>query len=176
MRGKRAKLPEGFANHDFDKLAKQERNARVRLRLLGLAHLQDGHTITATAKMCRVERSTVYEWLDRFKSGGIDAMQEQEGRGAKPKLSRGQHKVFREAVLKLQDERPGGRIKGLDVLKLMQEKLGIDCSLDTVYRSLAKVDLVWISAHSKHPKTDFAEQEAFKKASRSRSIESYLKE
>jgi transposase len=165
MRGKKAELPNTINAYDFGALAKQERNARVRLRLMGLAHLKDGHSITVTAKMCRVDRSTVYDWLDRFEQEGLEGLQEKEGRGRKAKLPKDQHQVFKEAVLELQNCRPGGRIRGLDVMKLMQEKLGIECSLDTVYRSLAKVDLVWISARSKHPKTDPVAQEAFKKTS-----------
>lgn len=166
MRGRKVQLPEGFDAENFGKLAKCEPNARVRLRLVGLAHLQEGRSITETAKMCRVERSTVYDWLHRFKQGGISALKEQKGRGSKPKLSKDQHQAFRDAVLDLQNKRSGGRIKGLDVMKLMQEKLGITCSLDTVYRALAKVDLVWISARSRHPKTDFFAQDAFKKTSK----------
>jgi len=61
MRGKKAKLPEGFDAENFRKLAKREPNARVRLRLMGLAHLQESHSITETAEMCRVERSTIYD-------------------------------------------------------------------------------------------------------------------
>jgi len=164
MRGKKAKLPEGFDTENFGKLAKRETNARVRLRLIGLAHLQEGHSITETAKMCRVERSTIYDWLYRFKQGGIAALKEREGRGLKPKLPQAQHQAFRKAVLELQNKWKGGRIKGLDVMRLMQEKLGITCSLDTVYRALAKVDLV--SARPKHPKTDFQAQDGFKKTSK----------
>lgn len=166
MQGNKAKLPKELARYNFKNLAKKERNARVRSRLIGLAHLQEGKTIAATARMCLVERSTVYKWIDRFIQGGIEALQEQEGRGSKPRLPKEQHQSFREAVLELQNQRTGGRIKGLDVLKLMEEKLGIKCSLDTVYRALAKVDLVWISARSKHPKTDFVAQDAFKKTSK----------
>ena len=166
MRGKKAKLPVRFEAENFGKLAKREPNARVRLRLIGLAHLQEGRSITETAEMCRVERSTIYDWLYRFKQGGVAALKDQKGRGLKPKLSQDQHQAFREAVLELQNKRIGGRIKGLDVMRLMQEKLGITCSLDTVYRALAKVDLVWISARSKHPKTDFLAQDAFKKTSK----------
>lgn len=169
MRGKKTKLPEKFANYNFEKLAKKEPHARVRIRLLGFAHLQDGKTITATAQICRVGRSAIYDWIDRFKKGGIEALREKPGRGAKPKLPPDQHMIFREAVLELQNHRRGGRIKGMDVMKLMKEKLGIECSLDTVYRALATVDLVWISARSKHPKTDLEAQEVFKKTSKKKS-------
>ena len=165
MRGKKIRLPTAIKEHNFGGLAKREPNARVRLRLIGLAHLRDGNTVTETAKMCRVQRSTIYDWLDRFEHGGIEALQDREGRGCKPKLPRSQHQAFKEAVLELQNCRPGGRIKGLDVMNLMQEKLGIECSLDTVYRALARVDLVWISARSKHPMTDPVAQDTFKKSS-----------
>lgn len=163
MCSKKIKLPNTIHAHDFEALAKQERNARVRLRLIGFAHLKDGSSVTETAKMCRVERSTVYDWLDRFNEEGLEGLQEKKGRGRKSKLPKDQHTVFKESVLELQNRRPGGRIRGLDVLKLMEEKLGIECSLDTVYRTLARVDLVWISARSKHPKTDPIAQETFKK-------------
>lgn len=165
MRGKKPQLPTTMNGYDFGTLAKREANARVRLRFIGLAHLQDGETITATAKMCRVQRSVIHDWINRFKHGGIEALKNQ-GRGSKPKLPRDQHQVFKEAVLELQNGRSGGRIKGQDVMKLMEEKLGIKCSLDTVYRALARVDLVWISARSKHPKANPLAQEAFKKTSK----------
>lgn len=165
MRGRKSKLPNAMNAYDFGALAKREPNARVRIRLMGLAHLQEGNTITATAKMCRVQLCTIHDWLYRFKHGGIEALQDQQGQGRKPKLPKDQHQVFKIEVLELQNNRPGGRVKGLDVLKLMEEKLGIKCSLDTVYRTLARVNLVWISARSKHPKTDFLAQETFKKTS-----------
>ena len=164
MRGKKAELPSTMNAYNFGALAKREKNARIRLRFIGLAHLQDGETITATAKMCRVQRSVIHNWVNRFEQGGIEALKSR-CKGSKPKLPKDQHQAFKEAVLELQNGRPGGRIKGKDVMKLMEEKLGIKCSLDTVYRSLARVDLVWISARSKHPKSDPLAQEDFKKTS-----------
>jgi len=169
MRGKAPKLSNQIADYNFSQLAKKEPHARTRLRLLGLSHLQDGRTITETAQICKVARSTVHDWVNRFNSEGLEGLKERQGRGLKPKLPENQRQAFREAVLKLQDQRPGGRIKGKDVLKLMKEMLGIECSLDTVYRSLARADLVWISARSKHPKTDQAVQDAFKKTSEKKS-------
>lgn len=79
MRGRKIKLPDTIYEHDFGALAKREPNARVRLRLIGLAHLQEGNTIIATAKMCRVQLCTIHDWLYRFKHGGIKALQDQLG-------------------------------------------------------------------------------------------------
>ena len=73
--------------------------------------------------------------------------------------------AFRKAVLDLQDKKKGGRIKGTDILKLMEEKFSVRCSLKSVYNALRRIDLVWISGRSKHPKSDPKAQEAFKKTS-----------
>jgi transposase len=47
----------------------------------------------------------------------------------------------------------------------MQTKYGIDPSLRTVYDTLKRADLVWITGRSIHPKADLEAQEAFKKTS-----------
>lgn len=165
MLGQKTELPNTINAYDFGALAKQKRNARVRLRLIGFAHLKDGNSITATAKMCRVKRSTVYDWLDRFEQDGLEGLQEKEGRGRKSKLPKDQHLVFREVVLELQNCRPGGRIRGSDVLELMKTRYGVDPALSTVYNILKRADLVWITGRSIHPKADVEAQEAFKKTS-----------
>jgi transposase len=47
----------------------------------------------------------------------------------------------------------------------MKTKYGIDPSLATVYNTLKRADLVWITGRSIHPKADLEAQEAFKKTS-----------
>ena len=163
MKGRNAQIPESVFAHDFSKLSKKEGHARTRQRFLALSHLQDGATITDVANYVKVSRSTVYDWINRLEKEGLDGLQEKGGRGATPKLAKEHHEAFKQSVLELQDSRIGGRIRGSDVLDLMREKFGVDCSIDTVYRTLARVDLVWISGRSKHPKSDLQAQEDFKK-------------
>ena len=165
MKGRKAKLPLKVFEHDFSQLAKREPHARTRHRFLGLAHLQDGATITEVAKICRASRSTIYDWLKRLELEGVDGLQEKEGRGSLPKLRLEQHEAFKQAVLELQSNRDGGRIRGIDVLQLMQEKFGVTCDISTVYRTLERVDLVWISGRSIHPRANLKAQEDFKKTS-----------
>ena len=56
MKGRKAKLPPELFEYDFTLLAKREPHARTRLRFLAFAHLQEGTTITAVAKICKVDR------------------------------------------------------------------------------------------------------------------------
>jgi transposase len=166
MKGRKAKLPKVLFEHDFTTIAKKESHARTRYRFLILSHLKEGKSITEISNNFRVSRNTIHDWLRRLASEGINGLREKKGRGPHFKLSIDQHEIFKQTVLKLQHNRNGGRIRGKDVLKLMKEKFGINCSLDTVYRTLARVNLVWITGRSIHPKANLEAQEAFKKTSK----------
>jgi transposase len=165
MRGRKASQIEGIERYDFDKLANTEGNARERRRFLAFAHIREGKTFTETAIAIRVELRTLMNWIQRFKTEGLEGLRDKPGRGAKPFLPAECQAAFREAVLELQEKKEGGRIRGKDVLELMQKKYGVDPSLRTVYDTLKRSKLVWITGRSIHPKADVAAQEAFKKTS-----------
>lgn len=104
-------------------------------------------------------------WVKRFKVEGFERLKDKPGRGMKPFLPPEHKAAFRQAVLELQASKAGGRIRGSDVLELMKTKYGVDPSLSTAYNTLKRVDLVWITGRSIHPKADLEAQEAFKKTS-----------
>jgi len=80
-------------------------------------------------------------------------------------LSTEHQEAFKQAILELQDNRKGGRVRGKDGMK----KYGFNPSLNTVYNTLKRVDLVWITGRSIHPKASIEPQEAFKKTSEKKS-------
>ena len=133
------------------------------MRYLAFAHMHDGKSNSEIARMLKVNRMTLSDWIKKFNREGIDGLKEKKGRGAKRKLNILEEESFRKSVLELQENKKGGRIKGKDVLKLMEEKFDVRCTLKSVYNALHRVDLVWISGRSKHPKADPEAQFAFKK-------------
>lgn len=159
-------VPETIDNHDFIRLVKSTSHPRERIRFLAFSHLQDGKTPTEVAQIVRVARNTVYYWLRCFREKGIEGLREQGGRGKKPLISEKEREAFRLAVLELQAGRSGGSIIGKDVLRLMEEKYGIKCSLKSAYNHLKLASLVWISPRSRHPNSDLKKQEEFKKNSK----------
>ena len=165
MRGRKATQIEGIQRYDFDKLAKTEGNARERRRFVAFAHIREGKTFTETAIAVRVKLRTLMNWVKQFKTAGLEGLKDKPGRGAKPFLPVEHRAAFRQAVLELQEKRIGGRIRGSDVLELMKTKYGVDPSLRTVYDTLKRANLVWITGRSIHPKADLEAQEAFKKTS-----------
>ena len=163
MRGRKSKPLEKLNQYNFEGFAKTTGNGRERRRYLAFAHIQDGRSFTEAAMMVKVKLRTLMNWVENFRKEGLEGLQDRPGRGAKPHLSDETLEAFRQSVLELQAERCGGRIKGRDVLKLMEEKFGVLVSLSSMYDTLKRADLVWITGRSQHPKANIEAQEAFKK-------------
>jgi len=156
-------IPEEIYDYDFSLLAKRSKHPRERIRLLAFSHLKDGKSVQEASRAVKVSRNAVYTWLRAFKNRKIDGLKEAGGRGAKLKLPISEHEAFRQAVLKLQEDLPGGRLKGQEILELMQREFGVTCTRRSVYNHLKRANLVWVSARSKHPKSDLEIQDKYKK-------------
>ena len=151
---------------DFFQLAKREPNPRMRIRFLALGHLKTGKSKKEVTEMFQIVLITLRRWILKFIAKGVQGLQEQPGKGRKKKLSAEQEEEFRQQVEKLQTLRDGGRIRGQDIQVLLKEKFSIDHALPSVYHVLKRCGLSWISARSKHPKSDPIIQEDFKKNSK----------
>lgn len=127
------------------------------------AHLKEGRSVKESATIVKVRRNAIYVWLRRFQSKGLEGLREVGGRGAKLKLPVSEHEAFRQSVIELQNNKRGGRVKGSEILKMMEDKFGIRCTKRSVYNHLRRANLVWVSARSKHPEGNAAKQEEFKK-------------
>ena len=151
---------------DFFQLAKKESDSKIRIRLLALGHLDAGKTKTEVAEMFQITFPTLREWLTRFIAEGIEGLKERTGKGRKRKLPPEREEEFRQQIEKLQENREGGRVRGQDIQVLLKEKFCVDHALPSVYHVLERCGLSWISARSKHPKSDVSAQEEFKKNSK----------
>ena len=151
---------------EFFQLAKKEPHPRTRIRLLALGHLESGRTKTEVAAMFQVSFPTLRTWLVRFIAEGVEGLRDRDGKGRKRKLSSEREEDFRQQVEELQENREGGRVRGQDVQVLLKEKFCVDHALPSVYHVLERCGLSWISSRSKHPKSDPAAQEQFKKNSK----------
>ena len=164
--GRKAIVPLTIYNHDFADLAKREPHARTRVRLLGLSLVQAGKSYEEIASFLNIHTKSVSNWVGRFSAEGLEGIQERPGRGAKNRFPWNRETEFKKAVLNAQEEKSGGRIKGKDVQKILLNQFNVRYSLTSVYDLLRRLDLVWISVRSKHPKQDQEVQEDFKKLCR----------
>ncbi len=152
---------ESLAGTDFQNLIKQEKNAKVRVKLIALENIKKGEKVSNVAKVIGINRRTVNDWINYFIEFGIDRLRDKGNGGRKSPIFK-KESQFKEEVLKMQNERPGGRIIAKDVQKMLKEKFNADRSTNVIYDYLKKVNLVWISSRSKHPKSSALKQQEFK--------------
>ena len=149
--------------HDFKKYIRQEVCADVKIRLLGLSHIQDGKSCRDTAKMVKSNEYSVQAWVRRFAVGGVSALRRQPGQGLRKRVNVQDFPEIKKGILLLQPASTGGRIRGTDIQKYLQEIWTISYKISAIYKLLKDLKIVWISARSKHPMSTQAVQYDFKK-------------
>ncbi|MGF1614824.1 MAG: helix-turn-helix domain-containing protein [Gammaproteobacteria bacterium] len=141
--GRQALLPEAIYEHDFARLARIESHPRTRLRFLGLAHVQEGRSYEEIARMLKVHAKSVHAWVQRLAEGGLEAVHEQPGRGAKRKLPLEMESSLAKAILELQAQSGRRRVCAEDVRQLLATRFGVRCGLSTVYDLLHRANIDW---------------------------------
>jgi transposase len=164
------KFPPGFMEIDFYRYYQTTPCARGRMRCLAMLHLQRGKTIEEVSEIVQQSRISISHWLRWLREeGDIERLIGYvKGRGGKPKISSVDEETVRLTIEKMSKERRGGRITGKDIQKMIKETWGIEYALSSIYVLLKRLNLVWITSRSKHPRMDEELQEDFKKSSLAR--------
>lgn len=132
-------------------------------RLMILAYLKEGKSQAETARLLYISTQKVSAWLKRFRQEGIEGLQDKERSGRPRLLDRCHHEALKKKIGDAQSALPGGRLRGVDIIRLIKEEWGATYSLSGLYYLLNDIGMSWISARSKHPKQDDGAQEYFKK-------------
>ena len=138
--------------YDFLSTYKEERNSRIKIKLLSLHHLQKGKNIKEVSEMVMYGRKCIRHWLCMFIFFDYEGLIERDGRGRKPRLEKTKEEFFKERLDKIQEERKGGRITVYDIQELLAKEFNCCYSRSGVYALLDRLNIVWISGRSKHPK------------------------
>ena len=160
---KRNALP-SIDKYDFAAAYKVERDPKIKIKLLALHHLQSGLSQVEVGKLVLVTEKTLRSWLDAFIQFDYEGLIERVGRGRKPRLPPEDEENFKESLDQLQESLKGGRITVAKIKDLLAD--GFDCnySENGVYTLLDRLNIVWISGRSKHPKSNEEAIVAFKKS------------
>ena len=147
---------------DFLSTYKVERDARIKVKLLALHHLQVGKSVQEVSDITLYDRKCIRHWLCMFILFDYEGLIEKEGRGRKPRLEQDQEDLFKKKLSELQDEKQGGRITAEDIQVLLASEFNSCYSISGIYTLLDRLNIVWISARSKHPKNSQDAIEQFK--------------
>ena len=160
----RLQLSSKFKKEDFYSSYRKERNGYAKIRLLAMHHLQHGLSTAKVSEIVGYPRQTVWEWIQWYNEGGLDRLQARPlNRGRKKNLSDQQEAMLKDEILKLQEARSWGRVNGEEIQKHIEKQWNVHFAKGSIYSVLRRLDLVWITGRSRHPKSDPKAQEAFKK-------------
>jgi transposase len=123
-------------------IARRKKEWWLRTRLRCLLMCDQGTTMEEAARVCEVARSTVAEWIRKFRHGGLQGIMERGPYAGKtPKLSPVQYQELREII------RGGPEAAGLDtgvwtaavVAEVLRKRFGVRLSLSQIRRTLRKL-------------------------------------
>lgn len=150
---------------EFPKLIRETSDARMRLRLLAVSHFVDGKNRTQIAAFLKVSRNSVNNWVKSYLDFGIEGLAEKKHTGRPSQLTEKQLLQLKRYIASNAVKATGGRLQGGDIIEYIKEEFDLSYSLSGIYKLLRKLDLVWITTRSKHPKHSLKAQEDFKKIS-----------
>lgn len=111
----------------FERKFKTEKNVKVKLRIQMLLYLREGYTQREVSQMLRVSVGIVPYWKARFEKQGISGLNDEEGRGLKPKYSDEQLSMLGSAIdegLLMEDGYRRG-LKTKDVFEFINMNFGL---------------------------------------------------
>jgi transposase len=155
-------LVKEIQGYDFKSEYKRERNSLIKIKLQALHHLQSGKFLKDVADIVLYDEQAVRSWIRRFVVYDYEGLIEKEGRGQKPRLPKEKEDEFKEALDDLHEDKNGGRVSVEDMQTLLAKKFDCNYSRSGVYTLLDRLNIVWISGRSKHPKHSNEAIENFK--------------
>src|SRR5665647_1704874 len=151
--------------------AGREKDGSAARRMLAIAMVLDGADRGTAAETCGMDRQTLRDWVHRYNAEGIRGLHDLKTPGPKPKLTADQQAKLAELVEAGPDPARHGvvRWRRVDLRDELQRCFGVVLHERSVGKVLAKLGYCRLSVRPRHPQTDEAAQEAFKKTSPQRS-------
>ena len=150
---------------DLQRLAKRERDGRVRIRLQGIILGRQGRSSREIGEMLGVSSRSARDWVKRYNEGGVAALQEQPGRGRPARLKEEDHEAFR-ARLDAGAQPADGvcTLRGRDIQQILEQEFGVLYTVNGVYRLLHRLGYSSLVPRPRHALSDAERQEDFKKS------------
>jgi len=145
---------------------KSEKNAAVYKRLLGIIHLIEGGKRQEAEEKMQMNASNVRRWIKRFNKDGLNGLAPLKRTGRPKKSNAKVDQILKDKVLGGPSEKEGlARYRLTDLQAFLEQEHGIFFGLSGLWYQLKRLGLSWKTGRQRHPKSDTATQNAFKKTS-----------
>ena len=143
------------------------RDARAARRMLALALVLEGRSRAEAARAAGMDRQTLRDWVHRYNAEGLPGLHDRRRPGRKPRLTPEQEAALATAVDRGPDPERDGvvRWRRIDLKALIKARYDVELHERSVGKVLYRLGFARLSVRPKHPLSDPAAQDAFKKAS-----------
>lgn len=160
---------------ELKKIFRKEKDPRraVRIRAVYLALM--GQTAPKIAQVLGYTRRVVQNWIYSYNRRGLEGLDDNKGRGRKPRLNDDQIQWLRQRI----EEGPRAEdgvcvFYAADIQNIIKKQFGIEYHVRSVRKLLKKLGYSYVSSRPEHPKSNPEHRETFKKKSVIRSGKSVL--
>ena len=146
------------------RLARTQRNNRASRRMLGIAHVLGGMTVSAAAKAVGMERQALGDAIKRYNAEGLDGLFDRSKPGRPRKLDAVQEKELSELLIEGPDpDKDGISAYTLDdLVEIAQARWQVTYHPWSMSVAIKRLGFSRQKARPHHPDKDEAAQEAFK--------------
>jgi len=136
-------------------------------RMLALALVLEGSSRSEAARCAGMDRQTLRDWVHRYNAEGLSGLYDRVAPGPAPRLSAAQLAELAALVEAGPDPVEDGvvRWRRVDLQKVIAHRFGVALHERSVGKVLRRMGFRRLSARPRHPKSEAAAQEAFKKTS-----------
>ena len=155
-----------ISTEKLEELARQERNPRIRVRLLAVRLVKLGQAATDTARSLGLGESQTCTWIKRFNQAGPHGLRDQKRAPRRSRLAPALVETFKARVR--QGARPEDGVsvlRGRNLRLILEREFKASVSLGGTYYILHKLGFSSLLPRPQHPQSDPAAQAAFKKTS-----------
>jgi len=156
------------ASGDIEKLealirAEPRAKQRDRYRMVLLA--LRGEEKLDIAQALGVAKSTVEEWVYRYRDGGIENLTPRQAKGMTPTLPRHRYEEFKKRFADGPRESDGVcTLRGKDAVRILHEEYQAQYTLNGAYELLHRLELTRLTPRPRHEQNDPEAVRAFKES------------
>ena len=147
--------------------AAKSSDSKAARRMLAIALVLEGLDRRSAAETCGMDRQTLRDWVHRYNEEGLVGLSNRFHAGPASRLGPEQKAELARMVREGPDPQVDGvvRWRRVDLKRKIEERFGVAMHERTVGKQLAALGFRRLSARPRHPKSDPAAQETFKKTS-----------
>ena len=150
---------------EIERLARKEKDGRVRQRLWAMKFISQGQSIPQAAQRLDISERPLRNWLHRFNQRGPEGLRDAPRSGQPPKLKPKQVERFKQRIRQgVTDADPVCSLRGREIQKILQKEFKATYSLGGTYFLLHRLGFSCLCPRPQHPQVDPEVQEAFKKS------------